>query len=67
MHEMKNLLANFIHTQGVNPVMNANISFGQQDENLMKKMPLSTSNRNQKIQTEELYRKMFIKTLKNKK
>ncbi len=67
MHEMKNLLANFIHTQGVNPVVNANISFGEHDENLMKKMPLSTSNRNQKIQTEELYRKMFIKTLKNKK
>lgn len=51
MHEMKNLLANFMQTQCINPVGNANISFGDQDENLLKKLPLSTSNRNQKSQT----------------
>lgn len=79
MNEMKLLLTNLINSPKGSASFNPNLSFGEQDENCcLKKTPLlMISNRNQASQqqqklngkkpAEELYRKMFLKTLKTKK
>lgn len=71
---MKLLLTNLINSPKGSASFNPNLSFGEQDENnCIKKMPLLTSNRNHASQqtskkpAEEIYRKMFLKTLKTKK
>jgi hypothetical protein len=52
MQEMKNLLANLINTPNGPNVLNHNLSFGEQDENCGKKLPLTSNNKGQKKQVE---------------
>jgi len=67
MHEMKNLLTNLISTPNMPNALAHNLSFGEQDENCQKKPHNSLGLKGQKKQAEDVYRNMFIKTLKGKK
>lgn len=67
MQEMKNLLSNLITAPSASNALNHNLSFGEQDENCVRKSPASSNRVTQKKQVEEIYRKMFIKTLKSKR
>lgn len=49
IYEMKNIIANLLNNS-TSPILNHNLSFGEHDENTIKKIPLATNNQNQKKQ-----------------
>lgn len=64
---MKNLLTDLIVMPNNGNNLNAHyLSFGENDENFVKKNVLQNTNRCKK-QIDDAYRKMFMKTLKGNK